>query len=32
MSLEWEKAHLLRADQFVADGERRVSEHFEIHG
>jgi hypothetical protein len=26
MSLEWEKAHLLRADQFVADGERRVSE------
>ena len=26
MSLEWEKAHLLRADQFVADGERRVNE------
>ena len=26
VSLEWEKAHLLRADQFVADGERRVSE------
>jgi hypothetical protein len=26
MSLEWEKAHLLRADQLVADGERRVGE------